>query len=178
MPSTSRGWSTTGPGPGRSAGERGGVEAGRAHIDAGSADGAVLAEELEREHTGKRLNGDRLDVGGDHALFDGVLREAADAVPAHLRLGAVGVEHAHTQVGHVGGEGEDEAVAADPEVAITDLASDGGPVPFRLGADVDVVVAESVHLGHAHVGECTTDGVDGRMGYHGEYDADNRHDRR
>ena len=53
-----------------------------------------------------------------------VLRHAPDAVAAHFRLGAVGIEHLHPGVGDLGGEDEDQAVAADAEVAVGDSAGE------------------------------------------------------
>ncbi|MNY10207.1 hypothetical protein D3C86_1431680 [compost metagenome] len=79
-----------------------------------------------------------------------VAREAAQAVAAHLGLGAVGVDHAHPEVGHLGGQHEQEAVRADPEVAIAKrrgegLIVEGGPIAEAV--DDDEVVARPLHLG-------------------------------
>ena len=87
------------------------------------------------------------------AVVVDVLGDATDAVAAHLRLGAVGIEHLHPGVGRLGGEDEDQAVAADAEVAIAHAAGEFGRVGWGgLGEaiDVDVVVSGPVHLGEAH----------------------------
>lgn len=82
----------------------------------------------------------------------GEFGDAADSVAAHFGFGAVGVEHSHADVGEVGGEDEDEAVGADAEVAVGDFLGEGGGVGYFFGeaVDVDVVVADAVHLGETH----------------------------
>ena len=58
---------------------------------------------------------DAVDVGDE-------AREAADAVAAHLRLGAVRVVDAHGEVGVADGrQRKDDAVAADAKVAVAQL---------------------------------------------------------
>src|SRR5262249_28159403 len=81
------------------------------------------------------------------------LAEAAQAVAAHLRLAAVGVEHAHAGVGPFGGADEDEAVGADPEMTITHHLAELGRIFRRRvvdAIDVEVIVAEAVHLHEFH----------------------------
>jgi hypothetical protein len=52
--------------------------------------------------------------------------QAADAIAAHLRLGAIGIENAHAQLpAGVGGEGQDHAIAAHAEAAITQVLHPG-----------------------------------------------------
>ena len=92
-------------------------------------------------------------VVGRQAVVVDELGDAADAVAAHLRLAAVGVEHAHLRVGDLGGADEDEAVAADAEVPVADAPGELGGVGGRRLADaidVDVVVADAVHLVESH----------------------------
>ena len=83
-------------------------------------------------------------------MVDDVLREAADAVAAHLGGGAVGVVVQHEEVGvrRRRGAHEDQPVSADAEVAVAEpLDGLGGEVEL-LGevVDDDEVVAEAVHL--------------------------------
>ena len=54
------------------------------------------------------------------AVVVDVLGHAADAVAAHLRLGAVGVEHPHPRVGPLRGHDQDQAVGADAEMPVAD----------------------------------------------------------
>ena len=107
--------------------------------------------EVEGEDAPAGLDGD-LGAAGDAVVVD-VLGDAADAVAAHLAFGAVGVEHAHAGVGPFGGGDQDQAVGADAEVAVADGAGEGGQVAgggLVEEVDVDVVVAEAVHLGESH----------------------------
>ena len=52
------------------------------------------------------------------AMVVDILGHAADAVAAHLRLGAVGVEHPHPGVGHLAGADQNQSVAADAEMPV------------------------------------------------------------
>ena len=76
--------------------------------------------EVEREDAAAGLDRQLL-LGGDAVVVD-VLGDAADAVAAHLAFGAVGVEHPHPGIGPLGGHDQDQAVAADAEVAVADGA--------------------------------------------------------
>jgi hypothetical protein len=122
-----------------------------AHIDADRLDLAAGEVEVQRQHAAAGLDLQRV-VARQAAVVD-ELGDAADAVAAHLRLAAVGVEHAHLRVGDLGAADEDEAVAADAEVAVAHGARQGRRVGgFGLveAIDVDVVVAEAVHLHESH----------------------------
>ncbi len=88
-------------------GQAGRIEVGRTHVHPGSRHDPVLPEELERLDAGERLHRDAFAIGGHEPLFDGELHHAADAVAAHLSLGAVCVEHAHAHVGDLRGQGQD-----------------------------------------------------------------------
>ena len=98
-------------------------------------------------------------LGGEFAI-EGEFGNAADAVAAHFGFRAIGVEHAHADggaggFGGVGGWGdEDESVAADTEVAVSDFHREFfGVVDFLgEGIDVDVVVADAVHFDETHGG--------------------------
>ena len=83
-----------------------------------------------------------------------ILGDAAHAVAAHLAFRAVGVEHPHPGIGSFRGHDQDQAVAADAEMAIADRrsASRRGIGGRRLieRAHVDVIVADPVHLGESH----------------------------
>src|SRR5262245_1063406 len=82
-----------------------------------------------------------------------VLRDAADAVAAHLPFRTVDIEHAHLGVGDLRRADEDKAVRADAGVPVADGAGEGARVTrLRLphAIDVDVVVADAVHFGELH----------------------------
>ena len=79
------------------------------------------------------------------AVVEHILGDAANAVAAHLAFGAVGVEHPHSGVGPLGGHDQDQAVAADAEVAVADGPRQRGRVVRgRLveRADIHVIVAD------------------------------------
>mmetsp|Transcript_14219 Transcript_14219/g.34215 ORF Transcript_14219/g.34215 Transcript_14219/m.34215 type:complete len:299 (-) Transcript_14219:246-1142(-) len=94
----------------------GGRQHGLAHVHGHLAVGAHLGLDQARQRAHLVLAGRRVvDVGHE-------VGEAADAVAAHLRLGAVGVVHAHGVVLAVAhqsrGHREDHAVGADAKVAV------------------------------------------------------------
>ena len=133
------------------AGQGGGDSLGRqdrlAHIDAHPPDHAVADFQFDRQHAAAGLDPQRR-ILAQPVVVD-VLGDAADAVAAHFRLGAVGVEHPHPGVGPLAGTNEDQAVAADAEMAVGDSPRQfGGLLGHRFGEaiDVDVVVARPLHL--------------------------------
>src|SRR5205823_946986 len=81
-----------------------------------------------------------------------IFGHAANAVAAHFAFQAVGVEHAHADVGLLRRHDEDQAVAADAGVAIGNQRSNARGIRHFLvkAIDVDVVVADAVHLGELH----------------------------
>src|SRR5262249_35867644 len=106
----------------------------------------------ERQHAAAGLDLQHR-LAGDAVVVD-VLGDAAHAVAAHLRLAAVGVEHAHAGVAALGPADEDEPAGADAEVPVADRAAQrGGILRQRLAkaVDVDVVVAAALHFHEAHV---------------------------
>ena len=107
--------------------------------------------EVQGQHAPPGLDGDA--VLPRQAVVVEVLGHAPDAVAAHLALGAVGIEHPHPGVGPFRGHDEDQAVGADAEVPVADGHRQAGGIGRgRLpeGLDVDVVVADPVHLGEFH----------------------------
>ena len=82
-----------------------------------------------------------------------VLGHAADAVAAHFRFAAVGVEHPHPGRGDRRRANQDQPVAAHAKMPIRDAPGQlGRVVRQRLmkAIDVNVVVANAVHLGETH----------------------------
>ena len=56
----------------------------------------------------------------DKFVVVGIFCDAADAVAAHLRFGAVGIEHPHSDVGTFRRADEYQAIGADAEMAVAD----------------------------------------------------------
>ena len=108
---------------------------------------------MQRQHAAAGF--DRHRIVARQAVIEGILGDAANAVAAHLRFAAVGVEHAHAHIGALGWANQDEAIAADAEVAIADLDAQLGRMTRRRIAhaiDVDVIVADALVLPESHDG--------------------------
>jgi hypothetical protein len=131
-------------------GNLGQVEDRFAHVDGDLLDLAIGEVQGEGEDSAAGFDGHGVVLG--EAVVVGVLGDAADAVAAHLALAAIGVEHAHADIGVVGGEDEDEAIGADAGVAVGDEAGDlaGVGESFLEVVDIDIVVADAVHFGESH----------------------------
>src|SRR5438128_5983318 len=85
----------------------------------------------------------------------GIFCDTADTVATHFAFRAVGIKHPHAHVGLAGsrwGKNEDQSIAADAKVAVGNLRSSLRGVRNGFGetVDVDVVVADAVHLGELH----------------------------
>ena len=120
-------------------GHLGRLQEGSAHVDA---DGAI------RQQLGHDPARQGVDLpGAARAVAVAVGQEAgqaADAVAAHLRLAAVGVEDAHAQLAAgVGRQGQDHSVAADAEAAITQLRD-----PLRRQTEHEVRVRNGAVVEH------------------------------
>ena len=74
--------------------------------------------EVERENSPAGLDRHLLLAG--QTMIVQILGDTADPVAAHLAFGAVGVEHPHPGIGSFRGHDQDQAVAADSEMAIAD----------------------------------------------------------
>ena len=96
-------------------GNRRWFQEGRAHVDAD----AAIGLQLRHDATGKGF--DLPAAAGVVAIAVGQKAgQAADAVAAHLRLAAVGIEDAHPQfAAFPGRQGQDHPIATDAEAAIT-----------------------------------------------------------
>src|SRR5690242_4767675 len=83
-----------------------------------------------------------------------ILRHTSHAIAAHLSFGAVGVEHAHAYVGLRGRKDQDQTIRADAVMTIGDFLCNGAGVGDGFGEtiDVNIVVADAVHLGETHDG--------------------------
>src|SRR5262245_49171752 len=83
-----------------------------------------------------------------------VFCHTANAVAAHLRLAAVGVEHTHAGVRLFRRTNQDQAIGADAEMPIADGAAQRSRIARRRSTkaiDVDIVVAAALHFGETHV---------------------------
>ena len=72
--------------------------------------------QLDRKHTGSRLNLQRLFSRNIVVIH--VLGETANSVAAHLGFGAVDIQHLHPRIGYIAGPDQNQPVPADPEVAM------------------------------------------------------------
>ena len=128
-----------------------GAEDGLAHVDARADDAVAVPVRRDVQDARARLHVQRAAVGRHHAALQHELGEAADAVAAHLALGAVHVVHPHPDGGALRRRDDDEAVGADAEVAVGYAPRDLGPVALLVQAvDVDVVVACALEFREVH----------------------------
>jgi len=147
---TSSGWSITAAS--LAIGMRGPLEDRDSHVHRGAAHAARRVE-CDGQGPDAVVGVDAHRIVGEAAVVD-VLGDAADAVAAHLPAAAVGVVHLHATIGVGGRADQDQAVRPDAVVAPGHGARDVRRVGQIVLAtiDVDVVVADAVHLGHADDG--------------------------
>ncbi len=112
---------------------------------------------METEKADARQRLDAYAFLAGQAVVVDVLAHAADAVAAHFRLAAVGVEHTHTEIRHggIGGRAnEDQAVASDAEMTVADAPGQfpGMGDGLLQSLHIDVIVACGLHFGKSH--EC------------------------
>src|SRR4051812_30445840 len=81
-----------------------------------------------------------------------VFRDATNPVAAHFAFRSIDIEHAHAHIGFVGWQDEDQPVGTDPKMPVGDFARDRGRISdvFDEAVDVNVIVADAVHLGEPH----------------------------
>ena len=130
-------------------GNPGAIEAHGAHRDRDP----VAVEDLRLDHSAGSL--DREARRLHQPLVPEESGEDAQPVAAFLRLGTVGIEHAHPEVGPGGGErSPEDAVRSNPEIAVADRADLVGlrRIAEEVVARIEdqVVVAEGVILVKAH----------------------------
>src|SRR6266508_2662875 len=107
-------------------------------------------KQLQLQHTRQGLD---LDSGVlRHAVVVHILGQATNAVAAHLRLTAVGVEHAHAEIGLGRGKNQNQAIGADAKMSVTDRPRHlCRMVDLLLEAiHIDVVIPYAVHFGKFH----------------------------
>ena len=73
----------------------------------------------------------RVSILRNDAVVVDVFCEAADAVAAHFRLAAVGVDNAHPHVGLIAGHDDDDAVGADSRMAVAHFHGQFGKILVR-----------------------------------------------
>ena len=88
---------------------------------------------------------------GDAPLID-ILAHTADAIAAHFGAGTVGVVQIHFRVSVFAGLNEDDPVAADTEMPVAETHGQSCRVFHLLfkAVDIDIIVADALHLGKAH----------------------------
>ena len=141
------------PGRGRADGDLVGLQVGRAHGDADLLDRAAGLAQLAEfgvQHARAGFDRETSVGGGDAGALDQIFGEAAEAVAAHLAVGAVGVDDGHPRGGRFGVFNQQDAVGADAEVAVADFGRGGGPVELEAfseraaGVDQDEIVARAL----------------------------------
>ncbi len=112
---------------------------------------AAVDCQRQRQHPPAGLDAHRVVLG--QAMVKRIFRDAPHPVAAHLPLAAIGVEHAHADVGLVGRQNQDQPVRPDPRMPIRNRNRQARGISYVLGkaVDVNVVVADAVHLGEAHI---------------------------
>ena len=121
-----------------------------AHVDGDAGDAATGELGLDGLHPRVGLDAQR--VGADQPAVVDELREAADAVAAHLGPTAVGIVDDHPAIPTIGGRQEqDDAVGADAAAAIAEPRRQRGGVAGEplAGVDVDEVVRRALQLREA-----------------------------
>ena len=83
------------------------------------------------------------------ALVKNVFSHTADAVAAHFRFTAVGIEDTHFEVGNSRRRNQNNPVRADAEMAVGIFYRQGNGIG-DFAVDVQIVVSESLHFGHVH----------------------------
>src|SRR5262249_15109204 len=104
-------------------------------------DHSTAGEELQRQHAGNGLD---LDSSvRRHAMVIDILGQTPNAVAAHLRLAAVSIEHAHTEIRAGRGQNENQAVRADAKMPVADRPCHRRRVVDLLleAIDIDVVIS-------------------------------------
>src|SRR5918993_2070058 len=123
-----------------------GVESGRSHV---YPRGTVFVEE-DLFCAGAGLHGEGVPI--DDLEVAGVAGEAAEAVAAHLRGRAVGVQVDHLDVRYLGSGRHEYPVRPDSEVPVARFSREAQKVhPLDLaGVEDDKVVPDAVHLDKTH----------------------------
>ena len=123
------------------------VKDGLAHIDRYTSHVAVFNFEKEHFQPGVGVYSER--IVGRKAVVVEILPHAANPVAAHLPAAAIRVIHLHAGMGRLRGANQNEPIPANTRPTLTHLPGDSGGVG-KLGVeriDVDIVVADAVHLG-------------------------------
>ena len=113
-----------------------------AHVNA---DGAIGAE-LGNDATGQGFDLP-LPAWGIPVAVSQEASQAADAIAAHLRLTAIGIENTHPQFSPLsGGQGQDDAVAAHAKAAIAQALN-----PLRSETEIAVAAAGPPGIEHEEI---------------------------
>ena len=111
-------------------GDLGAVREGLAHVDGDQADLAVVADGDFRLHDAcQGFNGEFFLV--DDAVVVDVFGKAADAVAAHFRFTAIGIDDAHADVGFIARHDDDDAIGTDARMGSAHLDGQLGKILVR-----------------------------------------------
>ena len=122
-----------------------------AHVHGDTLNGAIHAGfHIQRQDSRQRLHPQVRLLAQAGVVQE--LTQAAQAVAAHLRLAAVAVENAHAGVRLPGGQGQNQPIRANAEVAVAQAGRQGAGLQDLPGKAIqhDEVVADAVHLGKSH----------------------------
>jgi len=141
------------------------LQNGLAHIHADSADVVFLVQfqthcqntpsGFHTKHRRKRLlpGYRKFMVSGMRPVcFIKIFGQAADAVAAHLGLGAVGVEHPHFYIRRLRRANQNQTVRADPKMAIAHPHRQPAGVFNSLleAIDINIIIAQPLHFNKFH----------------------------
>jgi hypothetical protein len=59
-------------------------------------------------------------VSGDNFSFINILGEATDAISAHLRLTAIGIDDSHSYIGVLRRENHQDSISPNPQMTFTE----------------------------------------------------------
>ena len=129
---------------------RRGAQHGTAHVHPGGHETALFAPDLDPPGDAAGFQGQAVPV--PQPPLSDVARHAPGGVAAHLALAAVGVEDAHGKIRDPAGADQHQPVRADAPVPVAQAHGKGRRIrhPLLKGVDIEVVIAQPLHLGEAH----------------------------
>ena len=129
------------------------LQPGASHVDSHAIDvRRSHRRQIRLEDAGAGFDRQRAVDRRDPDTLDQVLGEAAEAVAAHLAVGAVGVDNHHPRRRGVRVLGDQDAVGADAEMPIADARRERRPIDIvqvrvlTQRVDQQEVVARALHF--------------------------------
>ena len=123
------------------------VKDGLAHIDRHTGHSAIFNFEKEHLQPGVGVHPER--IVGRNAVVVEIFPDATNPVTAHLPAAAIRVIHLHAGMGRLRRADQNKPISTYTRPALTHLTGDPDGVG-KLGVkriDIDIVVADAVHLG-------------------------------